>query len=293
MGAVRSTASLVVMVSTVVVTLAACASRTESGPGAEGPPRPRLNAAEPTGPRIAALVNGAPAPVKTSDTPAVPANAAVADAPPPATCPDANMVLVEGDYCTEVRQTCAEWMESPSNPAARCARFEPSVCIGERVHMRFCIDRNEYAKPGEDKAQADTSWDIAKATCESEGKRLCKETEWEFACEGEAMVPYPTGQSRESNKCNFDRVDLVDAQGKLRDYRKTVEETSQCVSPFGVQNMVGNVDEWVHRDRTNGEWRSAMKGGWWMPARNRCRPATTAHDEHYKGFQAGFRCCAD
>jgi len=35
-----------------------------------------------------------------------------------------------------------------------------------------------------------------------------------------------------------------------------------------------------------------LKGGWWMPARNRCRPATTAHDDYYKDIQVGTRCCA-
>ena len=38
---------------------------------------------------------------------------------------------------------------------------------------------------------------------------------------------------------------------------------------------------------------NALKGGWWMAARNRCRPATTAHDDYYKDIQIGVRCCAD
>ncbi len=44
-----------------------------------------------------------------------------------------------------------------------------------------------------------------------------------------------------------------------------------------------SADEWVMRDVTPGPWQSALKGGWWLPGRNRCRPATTAHDEHYRG----------
>jgi hypothetical protein len=30
-----------------------------------------------------------------------------------------------------------------------------------------------------------------------------------------------------------------------------------------------------------------------MAARDRCRPATTAHDEHSHELQTGVRCCAD
>jgi formylglycine-generating enzyme len=211
----------------------------------------------------------------------------------PGPCPS-GMLLVDGDYCTEVHQECVEWMERPDNPLARCAKFAPSVCTGERVHKRFCIDRDEYVQTGDDLPLSRVSWTQARGTCESEDKRLCRETEWELACEGEQMLPYPTGYVRDSEDCNYDRGDLVDtATGKLRDRREPPSKLDRCVSPFGVRSMSGNVDEWVWRDRTGGTWRSALKGGWWMAARERCRPATTFHDEHYKELQTGFRCCAE
>ena len=108
------------------------------------------------------------------------------------------------------------------------------------------------------------------------------------------MLPYPTGYDRDPAACNVDRSDLLDrASGKLRDLRRPVSELGQCTSPFGVRSMIGNVDEWVWRDRSPGDFRSALKGGWWMPARDRCRPATTAHGEHFRDVQTGVRCCAD
>jgi hypothetical protein len=59
--------------------------------------------------------------------------------------------------------------------------------------------------------------------------------------------------------------------------------------------MVGNMDEPVLREgaRYNYPFRNALKGGWWMSGRNRCRPSTTAHDDHYEDVQVGIRCCAD
>jgi len=211
----------------------------------------------------------------------------------PAACP-AGMILVEGDYCPDVRQDCVAWVDPPSSPFARCAKFAPSTCKAARSHKRFCVDRDEYARPGDALPLGDASWSDARRLCGAEGKRLCKETEWEFACEGEAMLPYPTGYERDAADCNVDRGDLVDpATGRLRDKRAPASEVAACTSPFGVRSMIGNVDEWVWRDRTEGPWRSALKGGWWMPARDRCRPATTAHDEHYHELQTGLRCCAD
>jgi formylglycine-generating enzyme required for sulfatase activity len=204
------------------------------------------------------------------------------------------MILVDGNYCTSVEETCLTWADSPTNRFARCSRFAASVCAGPRVHKRFCVDQDEYVPPGESLPMSDTSWSQARAVCEGQSKRLCKETEWEFACEGEQMLPYPTGYERDPTECNVDRMDLTDPRtGRLRDHREPPSEVDRCQSPFGVRSMSGNVDEWVWRDRTSGTWRSALKGGWWMPARDRCRPATTAHDEHFHGPQTGVRCCAN
>ncbi len=160
--------------------------------------------------------------------------------------------------------------------------------------MKFCIDRDEHGDPATGLPDADQSWTMAEQTCKAEDKRLCVESEWLFACEGPEMLPYPTGYERDATVCNFDRTDLTDDKGKLKDLRRPAGELGRCTSPFGVRNLVGNVDEWVVREGVAyPPFRSALKGGWWMAARNRCRPATTAHDEHYRDTQTGFRCCKD
>jgi formylglycine-generating enzyme required for sulfatase activity len=208
-------------------------------------------------------------------------------------CPS-TMVLVDGNRCTDVKQECVEWLDAKGSHLARCARYAPSVCSGDRVHERFCIDRDEYVAPGQTLPAGHESWTQARATCVREGKRLCRESEWELACEGEEAFPYTTGYERDSAACNFDKDHLVDpASGKLRDQREPSSALDRCVSPYGVRSMTGNVDEWVWRDHTAGTSRAALKGGWWMAARERCRPATTWHGEKYSELQTGFRCCAD
>jgi formylglycine-generating enzyme len=107
------------------------------------------------------------------------------------------------------------------------------------------------------------------------------------------MSPYPYGWKRDNTLCNFDKTNLGGAEDKLKDLRAPLSAFPDCKSPFGVHNMVGNVDEWTERENMAAPNRSALRGGWWLPGRNRCRAATTAHDEAYIGKQVGFRCCKD
>jgi formylglycine-generating enzyme required for sulfatase activity len=137
------------------------------------------------------------------------------------------------------------------------------------------------------------NWVEAKTLCEGRGAHLCKEQEWQFACEGPEMSPYPYGWKRDSTICNFDRTDLGGAQEKLNDHRAPLSAFPYCVSPFGVHDMVGNVDEWAEIEGAPIGKRSALRGGWWLPGRNRCRAATYGHDEAYTAKQVGFRCCKD
>ncbi len=246
-------------------------------------------------------VSVAPAPVAV----VAPASASLPSEPPPraiTAAPASNpvcgegMSLVEGNYCTEVEHECVRWLDDPKLPFARCGDYGSAKCKGERQAMRYCIDQREFTRPGETLPQNFASYQVASRTCKSVGKRLCTETEWTFACEGEEMRPYPYGFAREP-VCNYDRSDLYEMQkGKqaLKDLRVPSGSLDKCVSPFGVFDMAGNVDEPTVRQQGASEgFHNALKGGWWMAARNRCRPATTAHDDYYKDIQIGVRCCSD
>jgi hypothetical protein len=250
-------------------------------------------------PRLAERLEPAalPAPLTAIDDelpPAVPPALAQ-----PAQCPD-GMALVDGEYCTEVEQECSQWLDDPELPFARCGEYAPSRCVGERKAMHFCIDRLEYTPPGESLPQNYASYQIASRVCRKLGKRLCDEGEWTFACEGEEMRPYPYGFTREA-VCNYDQTDLYEMKKEkktkkqvLKDLRSPSGAHPECVSPFGVLDMTGNMDEPTRRDQgAQIDFHNALKGGWWMAARNRCRPATTAHDDYYKDVQIGVRCCAD
>ena len=208
-------------------------------------------------------------------------------------CP-ANMVLVDGMYCPEVEQRCARWLESDGRYAYfRCAEYaRPAKCLASRRALRFCIDRDEYAPSGESLPASRQSWTNAAETCSSLGKRVCLESEYNFACEGEEMRPYPYGFTRDSDACNADRVDIYRADGMLRDLREGPSGHPRCLSPFGVHNLAGNLEEWTTIDGSDPQ-RPAMKGAYWQPSRNHCRAAQTAHDAYYHGDETGFRCCKE
>ena len=245
-------------------------------------------------------------------------------------CPD-GMVLVQGNYCPNVEQTCLEVHEEYSRAQSRskakrdkgeeaekntaserCLRYEePSVCRSkERTPLRFCVDRYEYPNQKGELPALLISWTEAKKSCEKLGKRLCTEAEFNFACEGEAMLPYTYGFVRDANKCSIDksyrkrnkRLYMYDkcmqrpqckAEIERLDQRLPAGSMPECVSPFGVYDMNGNINEWVEIPKKKYPNRSGLKGGWWGPVRNRCRPTVGFHKEDDYGYEEGFRCCKD
>lgn len=210
-------------------------------------------------------------------------------------CPE-GMAHVVGEFCPDVVQTCKRWMDPPGERFSdyRCAEYAPSKCASkQRRHMDFCMDVNEWAPAGSDLPASEMSWTDGKRVCESEGKRLCMESEYNFACEGEEMRPYPYGFSRDATACNADLVDIYEAGGaRIKDLRARHGTHPKCASPFGVMDMAGNLEEFVTIDGA-GPPRPAMKGAWWQPSRNFCRANQIAHDRWYKGRETGFRCCSD
>ena len=211
----------------------------------------------------------------------------------PTACPK-GMILVEGDYCPNVEQTCLEWMEPPGDPYEhfRCKKYKaPAVCKGARVHERFCIDETERTEDGSDLPKNHMSWTSATALCEAEGARLCKTSEWQFACEGEEMRPYPYGWERDSQACNVDVMTGLGKVGRLVDHRTPASAHPECKSPFGVHDMAGNVDEWATVDGAPRGKREVMKGSWWLPGRHACRSFQGGHGPLYGGTETGARCC--
>jgi len=232
--------------------------------------------------------------------PPVPALTLAMGVPVNPPCPE-GMVLVDGDYCDTVAQACLN--ERPK-PHVGCLEFaRPTVCTGTETHMRYCIDDFEYPNHAGEKPTIMQSWYDADKACRAEHKRVCRSHEWTLACEGPDRLPYPYGYVRSSKAChvdelgpiiNEDRFYSVDQQKEIEriDRREPSGSRPGCVSPFGVHDLTGNVDEWTTNE-TGIPDHGVLKGGNWGEWRNACRPMTNGHASWFRYYQTGFRCCTD
>jgi formylglycine-generating enzyme required for sulfatase activity len=222
------------------------------------------------------------------------------------------MALVSGSHCPAVKQPCLLRPRILGTKSyQQCRRYGPSECLSKtRRDMRFCMDRYEWPNEKGALPRTLTSWPEARKMCQARGKRLCTVSEFNFACEGESLTPHVYGHERDKTACNFDRDYIARTHNYARwdrcmndtvcraeylrlDQRKPSGSMPRCVSKHGVYDLNGNVNEWVMRPRQKSPHRSGLKGGWWGPVRNRCRPITTFHKEGDWGYEVGFRCCKD
>ena len=116
----------------------------------------------------------------------------------------------------------------------------------------------------------------AAALCESEGKRLCSELEWERACKGDGIDAWPGGNDFDVEQCSL--------------------TPTACASPMSVLSMGVTAMEWTTSDVSRGlgseRYSAVARGGRATeePALHRCG-ARRALDPERGGRQVGFRCC--
>ncbi|MFO0617773.1 MAG: SUMF1/EgtB/PvdO family nonheme iron enzyme [Polyangiaceae bacterium] len=240
-------------------------------------------------------------------TPSAPTPGAVAERPPEEVldqplCPR-DMALVHGMFCPFVAHQCAK-----SRKSGTCDEFKPEVlCEGTIRESRFCIDRYEYPNEVGAKPVVLVDFEDAKRACDNEGKRLCTVDEWQFACEGTAMLPLPSGVRRDGG-CVVDRADPTSLLGAAKssfeyaaavmhvDGREPSAPRPGCESAWGAFDLVGNVGEWAVNPSgslTAKPFHSAVLGGSFGSGEAKCRTADFSAADSSTSHRVGFRCCVD
>jgi hypothetical protein len=212
-----------------------------------------------------------------------------------ALCPS-DMVLADGMMCAEPQRQCA----SREGAGSLCQRYEPAHCR-PGLSLRFCIDRYEFPNQEGALPAVMVTFAEARSACEEEGKRLCRDLEWTFACEGPSGFALPYGDELVADACNVGQSgpsvhaeELWEARNVSSvvarvDARTRSGSLARCVSPVGAFDMTGNVEEWV----VGSDSSATLRGGQYAAPEPTCRSERTTTQPAYRMFHTGFRCCRD
>lgn len=202
--------------------------------------------------------------------------------------------------------------EKPPRPATVSTFWidRTEVTVGA---YRTCVDAQTCARPGRtspsctyDAGDPDlpvscVRWRDADTYCRFAGKRLPTETEWEYAARGTFAVAFPWGGAP---SCANAVTLISDQTGRSCTARPArVGSHPSGASPFGVQDMSGNVEEWTADWYTDSVGLGpaprtgaahVLRGGGWLSPPSYSR--TTARDwgsAIESGPNVGFRCARD
>jgi len=193
--------------------------------------------------------------------------------------------------------------EKPVHQVA-LASFEMDVTEVTTAQYEACVragtcqaagTQGEYCNAGKSDRQGHpincVSWDDATAFCSWAGRRLPTEEEWEYAARGTDSRTYPWGSGTPGSQLCWNRE--ISGQGTC-----AVGSFASGKSPFGVQDMAGNVWEWTstaycpYSGKNCAEAARVDRGGGWLDGSPSLVRASDRHRfaRANRSNNLGFRC---
>jgi formylglycine-generating enzyme len=219
-------------------------------------------------------------------------------------CPS-DMRLVAGTHAEEVQHLCVEPRKDKKDTHCFAYWEGGTAEEGARTDIRVCMDQFEAPNKKGARPLVMQSFRMAERWCSERRKRVCTEQEWELACEGDERRPLAYGWAVNRTTCNSDKqwrpFDAAALQAGGDEEKKELEKLWQgatsgtylsCVSPSGIHDMMGNVEEWV-ATRKGRKFPGALMGGFWAKPWTGCRGTNDAHEPTFTFYETGFRCCSD
>ncbi len=130
----------------------------------------------------------------------------------------------------------------------------------KRLFMdKYPVTNSEYSRfiqtarnnADDNKPVVNVSPEDAAAYCRHYGKRLPTEREWQYAAQGADMRKYPWGNKPDSTLCNYNL-----------NHESPADSFPRGASPFGVEDMIGNVWQLTNDVYYNGSYYyTIIKGG--------------------------------
>ena len=234
-----------------------------------------------------------------------------APAGPPA-CPE-TMVLVDGEYCTDVETKCLKSRYAKQNKKTICEEFEePSKCIGKEGAPAL-LHRLATSTPTRRASGPSVMNDFphAQHLCAAAGQARLHRDRVDDGVRGPVVQALPVrlhARSRQMPRRSRLPVpqcpqDGVQGQGRAAHASSSASGTAsvsgsqpECVSDYGVWDMPGNADELAaDRDpRTDEQVRQRHHRR--PVARRRAQPVPPkiyTHNEGFAYYYLSFRCCAE
>jgi len=140
-----------------------------------------------------------------------------------------------------------------------------------------------YPEGKADHPVVEVNWFSATAYAEWVGKRLPTNEEWEKAARGTDGRTWPWG-----NEWSIDNANVFSG-----DTTPIGKYSPQGDSPYGCQDMAGNVWEWIGGGQPS-QLRAPLRGGDWLDGPDEAQTFhIRMHTPRRKNPFVGFRCAAD